>query len=67
MSLRPTPYVVRSSLEVLILHLLEERNRKELLVNQLNTNHNTMVLLLVILLVALFSAVGALALFMLLV
>lgn len=63
MSLRPTPADKVSAFEILIRFLIAERTRKEVAVNQLNQNHNTVILLLVILTIALGAGLGALILF----
>jgi hypothetical protein len=64
---RRTPGELSSTLDILIEYIIVESKRKDLAVNQLNTNHNTMILLIVILLVAVIAAIGSLALFTLLV
>ena len=64
---RPTPQEYVSSLEVLIDFLISERGKERARVNQLNTNHNTVIILLFILLGLVIGAFGCLGLFMLLI
>jgi hypothetical protein len=64
---RPTKEERESALEILIDFLLAEQKTRGETINQLHNNHNTMVIILVIFLIALFAVGGALAFFMLLV
>jgi len=61
-SLRPTLADKVEVYELVIVHLLRESREKGETVNQMNTNHNTLILLLVILVAFTIGCVGGLTL-----